>query len=291
MADERMNHEESSRDILISQLKNKDQYINELAEAIDQHNDLRIYQLLGPLRYRDEINDAFNLEFGEYPFELVKDQRQELAHFLSDNLIDYLIEKFPFFYYREVEKGQFKVFFGNWWDRREIGTLDALNVEYTLDEEKLEKLEKALNIDEAGKTLNSDQINQLSAKNVELQKVVTAQTELEDKQKELMERQNNLSDKGGLFESNKIKEERQQIKEELAKIAEEEEQAAKAPEQIRNNQKQILVLSKEDTTLSFEIEALKKSFTSYSEFRETADQLYKNYLSSLLDEGQVKSNG
>lgn len=291
MADERMNHEESSRDILISQLKNKDQYINELAEAIDQHNDLRIYQLLGPLRYQDEINNAFNLEFGDYPFELVKDQRQDLAHFLSDNLIDYLIKKFPFFYYREVEKGQFKVFFGNWWDRREIGTLDALNVEYTLDEEKLEKVEKALNIDEADKTLNSDQINQLSAQNVELQKTVTAQAELEKKQQELMEQQNNLADKGGLFESNKIKEERQQIKDELAKIAEEAEQAAKAPEQIRNNQKQILVLSKEDTTLSLEIEALKKSFTSYREFRETADQLYKNYINSLLDEGQVKSNG
>lgn len=291
MADERMNHEESSRDILISQLKNKDQYINELAEAIDQHNDLRIYQLLGPLRYRDEINDAFNLEFGEYPFELVKDQRQDLAHFLSDNLIDYLIKQFPFFYYREVEKGQFTVFFGNWWDRREVGTLDALNVEYQLDEEKLEKLEKALNVDEPDKTLNSEQITSLSAENVELQKAVSSQKDREEKQKNLMEQQNSLADKGGLFESNKIKEERQQIKEELEKLAQEDEQAAKAPEKIRENQKQILALSKEDTTLGLEMDALKKSFTSFKEFRETTDNLYRNYISSLLDEGQVRSNG
>lgn len=291
MADERMNHEESSRDILISQLKNKDQYINELAEAIDQHNDLRIYQLLGPLRYRDEINDAFNLEFGEYPFELVKDQRQDLAHFLSDNLIDYLIKQFPFFYYREVEKGRFTVFFGNWWDRREVGTLDALNVEYQLDEEKLEKLEKALNVDEPDKTLNSEQITSLSAENVELQKVVSSQKDREEKQKNLMEQQNSLADKGGLFESNKIKEERQQIKEELEKLAQEDEQAAKAPEKIRENQKQILALSKEDTTLGLEMDALKKSFTSFKEFRETTDNLYRNYISSLLDEGQVRSNG
>ncbi|TLQ04651.1 hypothetical protein FEZ51_04605 [Pediococcus stilesii] len=291
MADERMNHEESSRDILISQLKNKDQYINELAEAIDQHNDLRIYQLLGPLRYRDEINDAFNLEFGEYPFELVKDQRQDLAHFLSDNLIDYLIKQFPFFYYREVEKGRFTVFFGNWWDRREVGTLDALNVEYQLDEEKLEKLEKALNVDEPDKTLNSEQITSLSAENVELQKAVSSQKDREEKQKNLMEQQNSLADKGGLFESNKIKEERQQIKEELEKLAQEDEQASKAPEKIRENQKQILALSKEDTTLGLEMDALKKSFTSFKEFRETTDNLYRNYISSLLDEGQVRSNG
>lgn len=288
MADERMNHEESSRDILISQLKNKDQYINELAEAIDQHNDLRIYQLLGPLRYRDEINDAFNLEFGDYPFELVKDQRQDLAHFLSDNLIDYLIKEFPFFYYREVEKGKFTVFFGNWWDRREVGMLDALNVEYDLDEEKLTKLEQALNVDVPDQTLNSEQINQLSAENVELQKVVAAQADRQAKEKELTEQQNSLSDKSGLFESNKIKEERQQIKEELASLAEEDQKASEAPTKIRENQKQILALSKEDTTLNLEMEALKKSFTSFKEFRETANSLYRNYIGSLLDEGQVK---
>ncbi|MCC3238327.1 hypothetical protein LLE95_12080, partial [Pediococcus acidilactici] len=120
-----------------------------------------------------------------------------LAHYLSDNLIDYLIQKFPFFYYREVEKGQFIVFFGNWWDRRQIGTLDSLNIELALDEDKLSQLEKALQAEEAGESLNGDQIAELSADNVRLQKLIDGQAELEKKKEELLQQQSDLAEKGG----------------------------------------------------------------------------------------------
>ncbi len=291
MADERKNHGQSSGEILISQLRVKDQYINDLAQAIDQHDDLQVYQLLEPVRYREEIDQGFDLKYGEHPFELVRDQRAELAHYLSDNLIDYLIQKFPFFYYREVEKGQFIVFFGNWWDRRQIGTLDSLNIELALDEDKLSQLEKALQAEEAGESLNGDQIAELSADNVRLQKLIDGQAELEKKKEELLQQQSDLAEKGGLFESAKVKEERQQLKDDLAKVEEEIQTANQAPSKIREQQKQILALSKEDTMLGLETAALKKSFTSFKEFHELTQSLYHNYLMDLLDEGQVKSNG
>lgn len=291
MADERKNHGQSSGEILISQLRVKDQYINDLAQAIDQHDDLQVYQLLEPVRYREEIDQGFDLKYGEHSFELVRDQRAELAHYLSDNLIDYLIQKFPFFYYREVEKGQFIVFFGNWWDRRQIGTLDSLNIELALDEDKLSQLEKALQAEEAGESLNGDQIAELSADNVRLQKLIDGQAELEKKKEELMQQQSDLAEKGGLFESAKVKEERQQLKDDLAKVEEEIQTAKQAPSKIREQQKQILALSKEDTMLGLETAALKKSFTSFKEFHELTQNLYHNYLMDLLDEGQVKSNG
>ena len=285
MADTRVNHEQSSQDLLISKLKNKDSYINELEKAIGSHDDLLIYQLLNPVRYQKEINNDFTLDYGDNPFDLVKDQRADFAHFLSDNLIDYLISKFPFFYYREVEKGMFTVFFGNWWDRREVGSLDALNVEYELDDDKLSKLEEALKVDEPGKTLNSDRINELSAENVELQKLTVDDKSREEKKNELLKKQEELSEKGGIFESNKIKEERQSIKEELEKLEEATEKSSKAPEKIHKNQKEILALSKEDTTLGLEIQALKKSFTSYDEFIEATKTLYQDYINSMLSEG------
>ena len=231
------------------------------------------------------------MKYGEHPFELVRDQRAELAHYLSDNLIDYLIQKFPFFYYREVEKGQFIVFFGNWWDRRQIGTLDSLNIELALDEDKLSQLEKALQAEEAGESLNGDQIAELSADNVRLQKLIDGQAELEKKKEELLQQQSDLAEKGGLFESAKVKEERQQLKDDLAKVEEEIQTANQAPSKIREQQKQILALSKEDTMLGLETAALKKSFTSFKEFHELTQNLYHNYLMDLLDEGQVKSNG
>ncbi|GEP19320.1 hypothetical protein [Pediococcus argentinicus] len=280
----------SSKDLLIHHLELKNDYINDLAQAIDDHDDLKIYQLIGPLRYKAEITDSYKNKYGDHPFDLVKDQREEVAHFLSDNLIDYLAEKFPFFYYHEVSRGQFTVFFGNWWDRREFGTLDVLNVEFNFKADELDKLEQVLKIED-DKTINSDEIVKLSEENENLQNHLTDADKRSKKREELVKQQSELSDKGGLFESGKLKEERQDIANQIAELDKLDEVSGSAPQTIKDNQNKILALSKEDTTLGYEKDALTHTFKTFESFQNHVKRLYVDYLSSLIGKGSVKNNG
>lgn len=292
MADEQNNvAATSSRDILINNLELKNDYINDLAQAIDEHDDLRIYQLLGPLRYKSEITNSLDNKYGDHPFDLVQDQRAELAHFLGDNLIDYLIEKFPFFYYREVERGRFKVFFGNWWDRREFGELDTLNVEFNFDQTELKMLADTVELDADHKTYHFDEITELSDANVQLQSKIDTQKENAIKLADLQAQAAQLSDKGGLFESNKIKEERQSINDQITELSQLDQDATTAPAEMQKNQEKILALSKEDTTLGYEKDSLVKTFKTFESFENHVKRLYVDYLSSLIGKGSVNNNG
>ncbi|AEV95355.1 hypothetical protein [Pediococcus claussenii] len=278
------------RDLLLQNLENKDNYIVDLAKAISEHDDLTVYQMLNPVRYRDEISPSFDLKYGDNPFDLVKDQRIELSAFLSENFIKYLIETFPFFYYREVSKGEFAVFLGNWWDRRLFGKLDVLNTDFIFDQTELAKLKQTFELAEDEKTYNIEKINALTTENDALQKIIDGREERDEKRKKLRAQQAELSEKGGLFESNKVKEDRENLQKQLSELASQDEGAKDAPRKITENEQKILELSKEDTILSYERNAVLLKFKNFGDFSNHVDSLYVDYMSSLIGNSGVKDS-
>ena len=113
-----------------------------------------------------------------------------------------------------------------------------------------------------------------------------------DEQKETLRKQ--LKENGqrnSLFDSGRIKEERQQIIDQLTKLADEDEQANNAHATMKDNEAKILTLSKEDTILAYEKQAIENAFKSFENFNERNRSLYVDYLTTLIGKAQVAEDG
>ena len=123
-------HEQVAHDVsgIINQrIAEKVSFLRQVDEAVKDHHDKKIYQLLDNQRYAKEIEHREQQPNNQSVMSLVDDITNYLSNFLSIKLIDYLGKKYPFFYYEEYETGHYRIYFGNWWDRREFGELDVLN--------------------------------------------------------------------------------------------------------------------------------------------------------------------
>lgn len=270
-------------------LSGKIAYLDALENAVDQQDDRLIYELLDPERYHTDISST-NDQIKSGYFNLVDDVRSQISHYLSYQLIDYLAKLYPFFYYREISEGEFKILFGNWWDRREFGYLDVLNLEFQYDKDEYQKLSDTFGLDANNKHLNTEKIAQISEENKQLQELMTNQDQRDQRKAQLRDQLQDTSNNGSFWESGKVKEERQALKDELTKLTEEDQKAVDAKEKMRSNEDRILALSKEDTILSYEKQSIKQAFGSFEAFTNHSKKLYSDYLTSLIGKEQVRAD-
>ncbi|AMV61393.1 Hypothetical protein ADU71_1867 [Pediococcus damnosus] len=270
-------------------LSGKIAFLNALQTAVDQQDDRLIYELLDPERYHTEVSSANDSIKSGY-FNLVEDVRSQIGHYLSYQLIDYLAKIYPFFYYREVSEGEFKILFGNWWDRREFGFLDVLNLEFQFDKDEYQKLQGTFELDANNKHLNTENIAKISEENKQLQDLVANQDQRDQRKAQLRDQLQDTSSNSSFWESGKVKEERQAVKDELTKLTDEDQKATGARDTMKRNKDQILALSKEDTILSYEKQAVKQAFGSFEAFTSHSKKLYADYLMNLIGKDKVSAD-
>ena len=223
--------------------------------------------------------------------DLITDVYPAISHYLSTKLIDYLAHEYPFFYYEETQLGEFQIYFGNWWDRRRFGKLNVLKVAFEFSSEEYNKLQKTFELAPAHKRFNTDRIQQISAGSDQLQKLIDAQSDRDAQKEELRQQLKENGQRNSLFDSGRIKEERQQIIDQLTKLADEDEQANNAHATMKDNEAKILTLSKEDTILAYEKQAIENAFKSFENFNERNRSLYVDYLTTLIGKAQVAADG
>ena len=266
---------------LSGKLGQKSRYLDELTGAINDFNDRRVYELVDPQRYNTLIRGNKQTE-GNQLARLVDDIHPELSHYLSAELIAYLKHTYPFFYFEEPENGKFNVFFGNWWDRRQFGELDVLNAQFIFDSEEYEKLTQSFALESEGKNYNSDRIKDIARQSQELQELVKNQEQRDLQKEKLRSQLKEVGESRTLFNGGHSKAERQDILDQLTKLADEDDQANNAYKGMKANEDESLVLSKEDTIISYEKQAIRKVFGDFATFKDRNASLYVDYISHLI---------
>lgn len=288
-------HQQSAQDIaalINNQIVNKIDFLQQFKAAVADHQDRRIYQLLDNQRYAKEIEHREQQSNNQSVMSLVDDLVDQLSHYLSVNLIDYLGKAYPFFYYEEYQTGHYRIYFGNWWDRREFGELDVLNVRFLFNQDEYAKLQKSFELVHENKRYNSDKIDKISQENDRLQDLIDHQREREERRAKLQDQLKEVSSHSGIWESSKNKESRQNIVDALQKLESEEQESRTAAQTIKDNEQVVLSLSKENTILSYEQKSIIDTFGSFEDFELANRNLYASYLASLNDdEKQVNTDG
>lgn len=291
------NSEDSNQEItpgqaqLDSSISQKITYLQTLQSALHARDDRQIYELIDKTRYDREVKKSRSTTQTQNLADLVADDHQQLSHYLSQNLIEYLGKTYPFFYYDEVQDGEFDIYFGNWWDRRLFGQLDVLNVAFKFDETEYGKLKRSFELDAANQRYNTENIAEITANSAELQKLIDQQDERDHQKETLRDQLKEIGQRSTLpWDSGKVKEERQNIVDQLSKLADDDEAAMNANKQIKENDEQILNLSKEDTILTYEKQSIQKSFEDFTHFESHNQSLYTDYLTNLIGKGQVKAD-
>ena len=193
------------------QIAAKIKYLQELETAVEHHDDCKVYQLLDNQRYAAEIEHREQQPNEQGVMNLVDDLADQLSNFLSANLIQYLGKAYPFFYYEEYQTGHYRIYFGNWWDRRRFGELDVLNIRFAFDQEEYQKLARTFELSKQNKRYNSDRIEQISSENDRLQKLIDSRLEREQKRAALQELLKDASARSGQLKSNIDSAARQEI--------------------------------------------------------------------------------
>lgn len=278
--------------VINRQITTKIEYLQKLKDAVDRHDDCEVYQLLDNQRYASEIEHREQQPNNQSVTNLVDDLADQLSNFLSTKLIQYLGRTYPFFYYEEYQTGHYRIYFGNWWDRRRFGELDVLNIRFAFDQEEYQKLSRAFELSKQNKRYNSDRIEQISSENDHLQDLIDHRQEREQQRAELQEQLKDASSRSGLFESSKNRENRQAIVEQISALEDEEQESRTAADTIKENERVVLDLSKENTILSYEQKSIVDTFGSFEDFELANRNLYANYLNSLVntDSTEVSDN-
>ena len=272
----------------------KVKYLQELNQAVAAHHDREIYRLLDNRRYAKEIEHREQQPNDEGVMSLVDDLADQLSNYLSVKLIKYLGQAYPFFYYEEYQTGHYRIYFGNWWDRRQFGELDVLNVRFSFDQAEYEKLAKSFELARKNKRYNSDRIEKISEQNDHLQALIDNQAAREQRRQSIETQLEEVNSRSSIFESSKNKETRQELVDQLQKIEDEEQEARTANKTIRENDQVVLSLSKENTILSYEQKSIVDTFGSFEDFELANRNLYADYLARLAggkqEEKQVSAD-
>lgn len=286
MISETTNGAQPISQIINQSIEQKVNYLQELKQAVANHADQAIYALLDQKRYAAEIMHREEKANDTGVMTLVDDLTAQLSNYLSTKLINYLSQAYPFFYYEEYQLGHYRIYFGNWWDRRQFGELDVLNIRFVFDQSEYAKLAKSFELAQAGQRYNGQRIEELSKENDRLQALIDSADKRDAKKEELQAELKEASARNGLFESSKNRETREAIVAKLSKLENQDEEARTAAGKIKANNQQVLELSKENTILSYERKSIVDTFGSFEDFELANRKLYASYLQSLVADGK-----
>ena len=267
---------------LVNKVTSKIDFLQQLQQAIEAHDDRQVYALIDQQRYDHEIQKKDD-EGQPDNTTLISDVFPELSSFLSTRLVEYLHKVYPFFYFEETPKGQYQFYFGNWWGRRLFGTLDVLNVKLVFNDEEYEKVATAFALEAEHKRYNSDQIDDLSQENDRLQQLIDEQDKRDQRKAEIRTQIRQLSqEKGMFFGGAKQRGEKQQLNAELSHLTALDEEADNAYDKIKQNNEKVLALSKEDTLIGYEKQSIVDQFGSFKSFEQRNNSLYRDYIAQLI---------
>lgn len=277
------NHENATND-LIELVSDKMKYLKTLEDAIDNQDDRLVYQLINNEKYSREIlkarHGSLDTDGNE---ELVNDIHDQIAEYLSSRLIEYLKQKYPFFYFEKTALGKFQFYFGNWWGRRLFGELDVLNVEFNFNDVEYRKLQRSFELEKENKRLNSDEIDALSKQNDELQNLIDTQNERDEKKAEIRQEMKRLSEERVMpWEAAKQKTSKERLVSALTNLTDIDEKANNAYQLMRGNEKKVLSLSKEDTLIGYEKQSIVAKFGNFDNFVDKNAALYRDYIANLI---------
>lgn len=282
-------HKQATID-LTNEIKNKLDYLQSLGRAVQAQDDRLVYQLIDSEKYSTEILKARHSSYDKSNERLVEDAYGLVSEYLSSNLIEFLRERYPFFYFEETETGKFQFYFGNRWGRRLFGTLDVLNVKFNFDENEYQKLVRSFEFEAENKRLNTDTIERLSQENDELQELLDSQSNREAEKERMRKKLKQLNQEKVMpWDAGKQREMKQRLTDELSRIAEIDEKAANGYQRIHENEKRVLELSKEDTLLGYEKQSIIAKFGSFENFKEKNDALYRDYITDLIATGNRRN--
>lgn len=282
-------HKQATID-LTNEIKNKLDYLQSLGRAVQAQDDRLVYQLIDSEKYSTEILKARHSSYDKWNERLVEDAYGLVSEYLSSNLIGFLRERYPFFYFEETETGKFQFYFGNWWGRRLFGTLDVLNVKFNFDENEYQKLARSFEFEAENKRLNTDTIERLSQENDELQELLDSQSNREAEKERMRKKLKQLNQEKVMpWDAGKQREMKQRLTDELSRIAEIDEKAANGYQRIHENEKRVLELSKEDTLLGYEKQSIIAKFGSFENFKEKNAALYRDYITDLIATGNRRN--
>lgn len=282
-------HKQATID-LTNEIKNKLDYLQSLGRAVQAQDDRLVYQLIDSEKYSTEILKARHSSYDKSNERLVEDSYGLVSEYLSSNLIGFLRERYPFFYFEETETGKFQFYFGNWWGRRLFGTLDVLNVKFNFDENEYQKLARSFEFEAENKRLNTDTIERLSQENDELQELLDSQSNREAEKERMRKKLKQLNQEKVMpWDAGKQREMKQRLTDELSRIAEIDEKAANGYQRIHENEKRVLELSKEDTLLGYEKQSIIAKFGSFENFKEKNAALYRDYITDLIATGNRRN--
>jgi hypothetical protein len=275
---------------LQKKVSNKIRYLQTLLNAVQAHDDRLIYQLIDGENYSHQIMQAKHGTADTGNERLLNDVTAQISQYLSINLLSYLKETYPFFYFQQTGLGNYQFFFGNWWDRRLFGTLDILKVAFEFDEIEYQKLKRAFELEQENKRLNSDQIAVISQQTDQLQALINSQAERDQQKEKIRQQLKQLAQEKVLpWEASKIRENKQQLVSQLSELTDQDEKAQKAYKLIRESQKDVLKLSKEDTLIGYEKQSIVAKFGSFENFEARNKSLYRDYIADLIaTKGRVK---
>lgn len=271
---------------------NKIRYLQTLATAIDNKDDRLIYQLIDSDHYSEQIIQAKHGSADTENENLVNDTTAKLSQYLSANLLAYLAETYPFFYFEQVDLGRFQFYFGNWWDRRLFGELDVIKVHFDFNSTEYEKLRRAFELEGQNKRLNSDKIAMLSNQADQLQALIDSQGQRdEEKEKIRLQLKKVAQEKVMPWETSKLKEAKQQLVNQLSDLSEQDEKSQEAYRLIKDNENKVLELSKEDTLVGYEKQSVIAKFGTFDAFEARCESLYRDYMADLIStSGRVNTN-
>jgi hypothetical protein len=267
--------------VLAGKLDSKLSYLDRIKLAVANGDDRQVYELLDSKKYNLQIKKTPHAGSNRVLSVMIDDLQDEISHHLAENLIAYLAEKFPFFFYEESELGVFQLYFGNWWDRRHFGVLDPLSVSFIFDDQEYEKLAKAVELAEAGQRYHSQVIADTTRANEELQRILTEQDTRDAERVQLRSQLAQLDERGGLFGGRQNNEQKEMLLARVAQLDAADTKAKQVPSLIAENNAAILNYSKEDTILIYEQKAISDTFETFTAFQEAAAHLYESYVSSL----------
>jgi len=267
---------------LVNRLERKISYLSDLQSAIKNNQISQVYQLLDPHKFNDNLQKILSETSVAQLDSLVADIKKDIAAFLAPELINYVVTNFDFLTLEPVadDATLYDVYIGDWWDHRQLGTLNVLTVVLTSDDSITSELIETAKLSDE-ETLNATKIQ-------EVKKVITGlESFLADNTKRSLELQvieDQLAEisanKSGLFgRSDKVTREALEKKQEL--LIATQKRMPEVEEKLNKQQAYLLRFEKEDALRQLELQAISAYYVDVPTFITELQHIYVSYMTKL----------
>ncbi|QLG78809.1 hydrolase [Leuconostoc gasicomitatum] len=267
---------------LVNQLERKISYLRDLQSAIKNNQISEVYQLIDLHKFNDRFKNISSETYMAQLDYLVVDIKKDIAAFLAPELINYIVTNFDFLTLEPVADNAtlYDVYLGDWWDHRQLGTLNVLTVTLTGNDAIISELLETSELP-VTETINTTKIQEVKKVIAGLESFLADNTkrslELQVIEDQLSEMATN---KSGLFgRSDKVTREALEKKQEL--LVATQKRVPEVEEKLNKQQAYLLRFEKEDTLRQLELQAILAHFVDVPTFITELQHIYMSYMAKL----------